>query len=208
MTTIGPLQHDEVDVGERLPVRCLRNGLWLPHQHGLPFAVLVGRSVHFGQVACVHVEVAVPAGKRGLTASQDLFTELERHVGTGQTYGGRVISLERLQDPFGREGAVKVHRLPTVNRDDLILPDQTLALLDTNISRFAAARDRIKALRFSGKKDLLFYGSPGTGKTHTIHYLVSHLPAQTTLLDHGRTGSVDRRVLPARPVSPTGGAGR
>src|SRR6478736_3559601 len=26
---IGPLQHDELDVGETLPARCLRHGLWL-----------------------------------------------------------------------------------------------------------------------------------------------------------------------------------
>jgi ATP-dependent 26S proteasome regulatory subunit len=32
------------------------------------------------------------------------------------------------------------------------------------------------------KKGLLFYGAPGTGKTHTIHYLASQLPDHTTLL--------------------------
>ena len=32
------------------------------------------------------------------------------------------------------------------------------------------------------KKGLLFYGPPGTGKTHTIHYLASQLPDDTTLL--------------------------
>jgi hypothetical protein len=26
---VGPLQHDEVDVGDSTPVRCLKNGLWL-----------------------------------------------------------------------------------------------------------------------------------------------------------------------------------
>jgi ATP-dependent 26S proteasome regulatory subunit len=48
--------------------------------------------------------------------------------------------------------------------------------------RFVEARDRIKALRFSTKKGLLFYGPPGTGKTYTIHYLASQLPEHTTLL--------------------------
>jgi ATP-dependent 26S proteasome regulatory subunit len=34
----------------------------------------------------------------------------------------------------------------------------------------------------STKKGILFYGLPGTGKTHTIHYLASVLPQVTTLL--------------------------
>jgi ATP-dependent 26S proteasome regulatory subunit len=69
-----------------------------------------------------------------------------------------------------------------VTRDDVILPARTLALLDRNVARFVAARDHIKALKFSAKKGLLFYGPPGTGKTHTIHYLASMLPEHTTLL--------------------------
>jgi hypothetical protein len=28
----GPLQRDEIDVGEPVPVRCLKNGLWLRRQ--------------------------------------------------------------------------------------------------------------------------------------------------------------------------------
>jgi hypothetical protein len=32
---VGPLQHDEVDVGDSTPVRCLKNGLWLsPDKEG------------------------------------------------------------------------------------------------------------------------------------------------------------------------------
>jgi ATP-dependent 26S proteasome regulatory subunit len=69
-----------------------------------------------------------------------------------------------------------------VSRQDVILPEKTLALLDRNVGRFVASRDAIKALRFSAKKGLLFYGPPGTGKTHTIHYLASQLPDHTTLL--------------------------
>jgi hypothetical protein len=32
---IGPLQHNEVDVGEATPARCLTRGLWLSSAHGL-----------------------------------------------------------------------------------------------------------------------------------------------------------------------------
>jgi ATP-dependent 26S proteasome regulatory subunit len=93
-----------------------------------------------------------------------------------------VNSLENYYDYSGRGGAVKVHRLHKVRREDVILPEKTLALLDRNVTKFVAVREYIKGLQFSAKKGLLFYGPPGTGKTHTIHYLASQLPEHTTLL--------------------------
>jgi ATPase family protein associated with various cellular activities (AAA) len=179
---MGPLQHEEIDIGDPAPVRCLKNGLWLGRSGTLSFAVLLAPTMRYGQVGGEHVEIAVPGGEAGAEFSQNLFRQLEIQVGNGRTYRGRVISLESYQDFSGRGGAVKVHRLHTVTSDEVILPKSTLALLDRNVMRFVEARKDIKALRFSGKKGLLFYGPPGTGKTHTIHYLASHLPEHTTLL--------------------------
>ena len=45
---VGPLQYDDVDVGEVLPARCMRQALWLSNANGLPFAVLIGRGVNIG----------------------------------------------------------------------------------------------------------------------------------------------------------------
>src|SRR5688572_4132652 len=179
---IGPLQHDDVDIGDPMPVRCLKNGLWLSAQDHVPFAVLLSPSLTYGHSSGVHVEIGVPAGDGGGLLSQTFFRDLEVRVAAGKTYRGRVISLESHQDYSGRGGSVKVHRLHTVSREDVILPEKTLSLLDRNVGRFVASRDAIRALRFSIKKGLLFYGPPGTGKTHTIHYLASQLPDYTTLL--------------------------
>lgn len=63
-----------------------------------------------------------------------------------------------------------------------VAPKKTLQLLDQNVSMFIAARDRIKGFQFSTKKGLLFYGRPGSGKTHTIHHLALQLPEHTSLL--------------------------
>jgi hypothetical protein len=200
---IGPLQHDEVDVGDPVPVRCLKNGLWLSSQDGVPFAVLLSPSLTYGRSSGVHVEVGVPAGERGAGISQAFFRDIEVHVAAGKTYRGRVISLESQPDYSGRGGAVKVHRLHAVRRDDVILPETTLALLDRNVGRFVASRDAIKALRFSSKKGLLFYGPPGTGKTHTIHYLASQLPEFTTLLVTAeQVGLIDEYFRLARFLQP------
>ncbi|PYS56311.1 MAG: cell division protein FtsH [Acidobacteria bacterium] len=179
---IGPLQHDDVDIGDPAPVRCLKNGLWLSKERDLPFALLLGPAMKHGIAGGVHVELAVPQGEAGLHFSQDFFRELEARVNIGGTYRGRVISLESDYAYSGSAGAVKIHRLHAVCREEVILPDKTLTLLDRNVGSFIAARQHIKSLGLSAKKGLLFYGPPGTGKTHTIHYLASQLPGHTTLL--------------------------
>jgi len=202
---IGPLQHDDIDVGEPSPVRCLKNGLWLAHRSDRPFAVLLSQATRFGMaVGGVHVELAVPKGEQGLQFSEDFFRQLELRVNSGGTYRGRVISLESQQEYSGRGGTVKVHRLRSVQREDVILPEKTLALLDRNVGNFIKARSHIKSLGLSAKKGLLFYGPPGTGKTLTIHYLASHLPQHTTLLITAeQVGLLDEYFRLARFLQPS-----
>ena len=179
---IAPLQHDDVDVGDATPVRCLKNGLWMAKVDGIPVAVLLSPSIKHGMTMGVHLEIATPAGDEGARVSDRFFREIEQSVQAGKTYRGRVLSLEAQHNFFGAGGTVKVHRLRTVKREDVILPQRTLDLLERNTSGFAAVREGIKELRLSAKKGLLFYGPPGTGKTHTIHYLASQMPGHTTLL--------------------------
>jgi hypothetical protein len=178
----GPLEYDEIDIGEPVPVRCLKNALWLSREKDLPFAILMAPGGRFGLRSGVQVEIAVAAGEPGAQFSQELFRDLELIVSKGRTYRGRIISLEGHIDPMGGGSMVKVHRLAKVNREDVILPRQTLAMLDRNVAGFMRVRDELKSLRFQIRKGLLFYGPPGTGKTYTIHYLASQLPNHTTLL--------------------------
>ncbi len=200
---LGPLQHDEVDIGDAMPVRCLKNALWLAWEDRLPFALLLGPSMRFGQIGGVHVEIGIPSGEPGAHFSQQFFRDLEVRVAAGHTYRGRVISLENYYDYSGRGGSVKVHRLRKVSREDVVLPEKTLALLDRNVGKFIEVREHIKGLRFPAKKGLLFYGPPGTGKTHTIHYLASQLPEHTTLLITAeQVGLLDEYFRLARYLQP------
>jgi hypothetical protein len=201
---LGPLQHDDIDVGELSAVRCLKNGLWLAHQSDIPFAVLLSPAMQFGMVGGVHIELAVPKGEQGMQFSEDFFRQLELRVNAGGTYRGRVISLESHGEYSGRGGAVKVHRLRAVQREEVILPEKTLGLLDRNVGSFIKARNHIKSLGLSAKKGLLFYGPPGTGKTLTIHYLACQLPQHTTLLITAeQVGLLDEYFRLARFLQPS-----
>jgi len=180
---IGPLQHEEIDIGEILPIRCLRQGFWLAQQQAVPFALLLApANPHFGPGAGTHIEIAVPRGEAGLQLSRRFLDELEDMIRQTASYRGKVISFEHSGGHSGKHSPLRVHKLRNVRRDEVILPDKTLLLLDRNIGQFVRQREQLRKLGLPIKKGLLFYGLPGTGKTHTIHYLAGQLPDHTTLL--------------------------
>ena len=178
---IGPLQHDDIDAGELQRTRCFRTALWMSVEGALPYALLLTTQKRMG-VSGMSLELAVPKGDEANQFSENFFNELELRVSRGGTYRGKVISLDSARSWTGEGAAIKVHRLHSVTREEVILPEKTLRMVDHNIGDFIRARTHIKGLGMSGKKGLLFYGPPGTGKTHTIYYLASHLEGHTTLL--------------------------
>jgi hypothetical protein len=179
---VGPLQHDEVDVGGDQPVRCLQNGIWLGTHKKVPFSVLITSANRFGLELGVKIEMAVPPGDAGAALSRSFFAQLEEFVNATGSYRGKVVSLEVSDNYSGYTGRIRVHKLHRVRREEVILPHKTLDLLDRNVNDFISQRDKLNQLGMPVKKGLLFYGAPGTGKTHTIHYLASQLKEHTTLL--------------------------
>jgi hypothetical protein len=85
---LSPLQHDEVDIGDDQPVRCLKNGLWLSKEGDLPFALLIAPGNRFGRCSEMNVEVATLAGEPGTRLSQQVLRDLELKVGAGRAQGG------------------------------------------------------------------------------------------------------------------------
>jgi cell division protease FtsH len=180
--SVPPL-YEEVNVGEEQPVRCLKNGLWLLESEGTKLAVFLEQgNPHFRQNPGVKVQVATPNDPQGFQTSQVFLKRLEEAIQKAESYRGKILSLEAGDRYSGKSSGITVHRLSTVDRDQVILPASTLELLDRNVVRFVGLRSRLAGLGLATKKGLLFYGPPGTGKTHTIHYLAGALPGHTTLL--------------------------
>jgi len=200
---VAPLQHEEIDIGDALPARCLKQGLWLAHSNGTPFALLLSPGTNFGRPEGVHVEVAVAPGEVGAQLSRQLLDSIENLVRQTKSYRGKVLSLEAADRYSGHSGVIKVHKLRSVRREDVILPPKTMQLLDRNIGDFIKHRGHLQKLGMPIKKGLLFYGPPGTGKTHTIHYLASQLPDHTTLLITAeQVGLLDHYFQLARFLQP------
>lgn len=200
---VAPLQYDEIQVGDSTGSRALRNGLWLAVDQRLRFAALLSPTQHYGQNDGWHLEIAVPPGEAGAQLVRQLFSAIDVAVARAGTYRGRVLSMEASDNYRGWVSGVRVHRLKSVRREEVILAEKTLALLERNVVRFIENREELHRLGLGLKKGLLFYGPPGTGKTHTIHYLAGKLPGHTTfLVTAEQVGLLDKYMQMARFLQP------
>jgi energy-coupling factor transporter ATP-binding protein EcfA2 len=179
---IAPPQYEEIDIGQGEVVRCLKNGLWLKRDDTEPYAVVLSQLDNFNQGKTITLEVAVAPGEHGAALCSHIFEALERRLSTHSCYRGRVLSLEQSYAWSGHAQRIQIHDLPPVDRDALILPEQTLTAIERNVLEFAKQRPALRALGLSTQKGLLFHGPPGTGKTHCIRYLAGCLKDHTTLL--------------------------
>lgn len=181
-TAISPLQYQDIDVGGGCPVPCLQNALWLLAEPDFPYAVLLSHNTDYTGRSHVVIEVAVPSGEAGGEYVQKFFARLEKAVSNAKSYRGKVLSLEFANQYSGMSNGITVHKLSPISRDQIILPQAVLGLLDRNVIDFNEKRKALQSLGQSTKKGLLFYGPPGTGKTHTVRYLAGCLGGHTTLL--------------------------
>jgi ATP-dependent Clp protease adapter protein ClpS len=203
-SAIAPAQYHDVDIGESAPVKCLENGLWLCRtEDDLRYAVVFSGHREYSRETGTRIEIAVPAGAEGAEFVQRCFAELERAVNDARSYRGKVLSLDVENDYSGRTTGIMVHKVPLVQRDDVILPDATLKLLDRNVLDFVGNRPKLRELGQSTRKGILLYGPPGTGKTHTIRYLASNLPDHTTLIiTAAQIGALAQYMSLARLLQP------
>src|SRR5262245_61019899 len=106
---IAPMQYEEIDIGETLPARCLRQALWLAREGDAPFALLLSPADHFGHRNGIHLEIAVLPGEHGAELSRNLFRQVEELVRSTASYRGKVVSLEATDRYTGHAGPLRVH---------------------------------------------------------------------------------------------------
>ena len=200
---VAPVQYDEIDIGEMAPARCLKCALWLGKLAGTPFTVWITQNVKLMKEQGIYVGITTPPSEIGTKLAREFFEELEKRIAEATSYRGKVLSLEASGNFSGKAGSVRVHRLPVVSREHIVLPGRTLGLLERNVLEFVAQRQQLSDMRMALKKGLLFHGPPGTGKTFTIQYLASQLPGHTTLLiTANQVALLDEYIQLARFLQP------
>jgi cell division protease FtsH len=200
-----PPQYEAVNIGDAEPIKCLKNGLWFLQQGENKYAALLAPVGQFGRVTGMQFQIAVLNNAEGTRITREFFKQLEDSIHSAKSYRGKILSLEISKHAYtGTATGITVHKLRTVEREQVILPRATLDLLDRNTIQFVQQRPQLAKFHQSTKKGLLFYGPPGTGKTHTIHYLAKALTGHTTLLVSAeQVGLLSEYMTLARLLQPS-----
>jgi AAA+ superfamily predicted ATPase len=198
----GPVDwvNFHLDNDRVLPV--VQFGLYLLRADGAPLIAFVsGPNDNMGPGrGRARIEVMAPERAN----AQRFLADITRLMGERNVYRGKVVSLTPQQFGFGPQTIITFHRLPSVARDDVILPAGVLERIDRQAIAFTEHAEELIASGRPIKRGLLLYGSPGTGKTLTVMYLAGRLHGRTVLLTTGRgLGMITAVAQMARILAPS-----
>ena len=184
-----------VDVDRSLP--CAQLAVYLLRLGDVPVVAFVLRGDERSGGGALGVEVLAPEradAERFLVRLKELL--LEQNV-----YRGKLLGFS-----FGQYGefGLTFQRLPTLTRDDLILPAGDLEAIERHTVGIAEQAEVLRAAGRHLKRGLLLYGPPGTGKTLSVMYLCARMPGRTTVLLSGPgIGALGQAVALARSLQPS-----
>ena len=180
---LGPVRlsaPDLVDLpsGPDQTIACLRRAVLLAEDARGRYVVMI-RGPERHQEPVLAVEVAglpTPVAQEVLRELADLRHRLN-------VYRGQLLELA-----LGHGGpSITFPVLAATSREDVVLPEHTLRRVERHTLDVVTHRD---ALRLAGqhlKRGLLLFGPPGTGKTHTMRYVVQQLRGATVILLSGQS---------------------
>ena len=179
---------------------CVSNGIYLVRDGEDRLAIMfkpAGLGMH-------HTEVNLQV----IGTSQDRAAEVLREIRAlgheRSVFRGQVISFG--PEVFGpATGSTPLTFLsrPSVGRSQIVLPEELLAGIEQQVAGIARHSGRLLASGQHLKRGVLLYGAPGTGKTHTVRYLLSQLPGVTVIAISGKAlGRIAEACSVARTLQP------
>jgi len=191
----GPVEYVDVAMPGDQHLACVKKGLYLFREESQPVALLLSKPEH-SYPPMIVIEVMAPERDVAERVSRQL-AHLTRH---GKAYRGHILSLE--MDCY-RSLSVRFHHLPSIQREDLILPEKLLQRIERQTLSFSRHAEKLRAAGRHLKRGILLHGPPGTGKTLSAMYLVAQMPGRTVLLLTGEgMGSIEVACNLARMLAP------
>ena len=165
--------------GRTLP--CVQCGLYLIDDAGSRVAVLVQGPDERGPSADVTVEVCAADG----AAAQRVLDEVRRSAVDRNVFRGHVLAFGGEVFGRGRNSLLQFLDRPQLNRAGVVLPPTVLDGIERQVLGIARYADALRASGQHLKRGVLLHGAPGTGKTHTIRYLLGKLTGSTVVIISG-----------------------
>jgi cell division protease FtsH len=100
-------------------------------------------------------------------------------------FRGHVLSFGGDVFDRGQGALLQFQDRPRLDRAGVILPADVLDGIERHVLGIARQAGRLTASGQHLKRGLLLHGPPGTGKTHTIRYLLGQLPSSTVVIMSG-----------------------
>ncbi len=176
---------------------CVRCGLYLVSEGEARLALLLREGDPHRQNQAT-VEVLCPDSDRAAAVLGEIRAlALELSV-----FGRQILSFD--VEMFGPHDApLAFHERPTLAREDLVLPPGVLEAVEAQVVGVARHRTRLAASGQHLKRGVLLHGAPGTGKTHTVRYLMSMLTDHTVVMLSGHALQfISEAVSIARALQP------
>jgi hypothetical protein len=192
LTTAVPSGPDD----ETIP--CVNHGVYLVHDGDARLAVMI-QPVTRGPWPEVVLQIA-GADQAGIGAALAAIKRLatERSVFRGQliTFGPEVLGA-------GRQVPMNFLERPAIGREQVVLPEEVLENIERQVLGVGRHSGRLLASGQHLKRGVLLHGAPGTGKTHTVRYLLGQLPEATVIVISGRAlGRIREACSVARTLQP------
>ena len=196
--TPASIEYENLPVGPSRSHPCMTRGLALLSSLEGPAAILVHPAEqHRPGRTDLGVEVMTPVA--GLAPK--LLAELRELMRERNVFRGQVVSLESTM--WGGTEVV-FHERPSLDRDDVILPENVLRDIERHTLLVGERAGALLAARRHLKRGLLLYGAPGTGKTHTVRWITAELEETTVIvLSGGSLGAVGPVCRLARELAPS-----
>ena len=159
---------------------CVRCGLYLVNEGDARLALLLREGNPRHGIEQTTVEVLCADSDRAAA----VLGEIRRLALDHSVFRGQILSFG--SEMFGpRDTPLTFHERPALTREDLVLPAGVLEAVEAQVLGIARHRKRLVASGQHLKRGVLLHGPPGTGKTHTLRYLISRLTGTTVVMLSG-----------------------
>jgi cell division protease FtsH len=160
---------------------CVTCGLYLVEQGGQRSAVLLRGPA--GDDPRQTVSLQVTAADQA--AAGEILDHIRALATTHNVYRGQVISFGADISGPAAGGVLEFLDRPQLGRATVILPPDVLDGIERQVLGIARHSGRLSASGQHLRRGVLLHGPPGTGKTHTVRYLIGQLPHVTAIVIPG-----------------------